>query len=129
MTDPFQLVLTWRAIHQLKTLTATERTQIRDAVHQQRDAIRLAPSDAAQLAAATVLLANVERILRPAQRAAVIQALKARPVDGPVPQRAPDREAGQGVTDSRAMTQTSRDGSCSWFEVSSRRRPDCPQRP
>ncbi len=67
--DPFQLVVKLRTVARLESLTTAQRAQITNAVQHHRNAIRTAPTDELQLAAATGLISNVAGILTPTQRA------------------------------------------------------------
>jgi Spy/CpxP family protein refolding chaperone len=67
--DVFQLVVKLRTVAQFASLTSAQRAQITNAVQRHRSAIRTAPTEELQLAAATGLISDVAGILTPAQRA------------------------------------------------------------
>ena len=67
--DVFQLVVTLRTVEQFASLSSAQRVQITNAVQHHRGAIRTAPTEELQLAAATGLISDVAGILTPAQRA------------------------------------------------------------
>jgi Spy/CpxP family protein refolding chaperone len=67
--DPFQLVVKLRTVARLESLTTAQRAEITNAVQHHRNAIRTAPTEELQLAAATDLISDVAGILTPTQRA------------------------------------------------------------
>ncbi len=82
----FQLVVKLRTIVRLESLTAAQRVQIANAVQYHRNAIRTAPAEELQMAAATVLVSDVEKVLTPTQRADVTRTMN---VDSRAPRADP----------------------------------------
>jgi len=74
-SDVFQLVVKLRTVAQFASLTSAQRAQITKAVQHHRDAIRAAPTEELQLAAATGLISDVAGILTPAQRAELARTM------------------------------------------------------
>jgi Spy/CpxP family protein refolding chaperone len=73
--DVFQLVVKLRTVAQFASLTSAQRAQITIAVQHHRNAIRTAPTEELQLAAATGLISDVAGILTPAQRAELARTM------------------------------------------------------
>ena len=73
--DVFQLVVKLRTVAQFASLTSAQRAQITNAVQHHRNAIRTAPTEELQLAAATGLISDVDGILTPAQRAELARTM------------------------------------------------------
>ena len=71
----------------LENLTAAQRVQITNAVQHHRNAIRTAPTEELQMAAATVLVSDVVEALTPTQRADVTRTVN-------VGSRAPHADTG-----------------------------------
>ena len=76
-SGPFQLVVKLRTITRLESLTAAQRVQITNSVQHHRNAVRTAPTEELQMAAATVLVSDVEEVLTPTQRAEVTRTVNA----------------------------------------------------
>ena len=68
-SDVFQLAVKLRTVARFASLTSAQRAQITSVVERHRNAIRTAPTEELQLAAATGLISDVAGILTPAQRA------------------------------------------------------------
>ena len=73
--DVSQLVVKLRTVAQFASLTSAQRTKITNAIRHHRNAIRTAPTEELQLAAATGLISDVAGILTPAQRAELARTM------------------------------------------------------
>ena len=74
-SEPFQLAVKLQTIVRLESLTGAQRVQIANAVQHHRDAIRTAPTEELQMAAATVLVSEVEEVLTPTLRTDVTRTV------------------------------------------------------